>query len=154
MKRFVFIICTVCLSMMFMACSDRLTKEASKQMKITISQLAKDPNAQISDTKTTFKADSLIVMNCVVRGLNALGGYARNDMEYVYAIRKDGVRMELVRNLDNEESVLEQIEDIYEEYGNKQRNSPGESMNEAKKQIEAGIYIQLVMLGRKVEKAR
>lgn len=154
MKRFVFIICTVCLPMMFMACSDRLTKEASKQMKITILQLANDPNAQISDTKTTFKTDSLIVMNCVVRGLNAFGGYARNDMEYTYAIRKDGMRMELVRNLDNEESVLEQIEDIYEEYGNKQRNSPGESMNEAEKQIEAGIYIQLVMLGRKVEKAK
>lgn len=152
MKRFVFIICTVCLSMMFMACSDKLTKEASKQMKITISQLAKDPNAQISDTKTTFKTDSLIVMNCVVRGLNAFGGYARNDMEYTYTIRKDGVRMELVRNLDNEESVLEQIEDIYEEYGNKQRNSPGESMNEAKKQIEVGIYIQLLMLGREVER--
>ena len=91
---------------MFMACSDKLEKEAKKQMETTILNLAKDPNAKISDIKTTFKADSLIVMNCVVRGLNALGGYARNDMEYVYAIRKDGMCMELVRNLDNEESVL------------------------------------------------
>lgn len=152
MKRFVFIICTVCLSMMFVACSDRLTKEASKQMKITISQLAKDPNAQISDTKTTFKADSLIVMNCVVRGLNAFGGYARNDMEYVYAIRKDGVRMELVRNLDNEESVFEQMEDIHRRYDNKQYKSPADSIHEAKKIIKDAIYIQLVMLGREVER--
>lgn len=152
MRKIAFIICAGFLSFMFMACSDKLEKEAKKQMETTILNLAKDPNAQISDIKTTFKADSLIVMNCVVRGLNAFGGYARNDMEYTYTIRKDGVRMELVRNLDNEESVLEQIEDIYEEYGNKQRNSPGESINEAKKQIEVGIYIQLLMLGREVEK--
>lgn len=152
MRKIAFIICAGFLSFMFMACSDKLEKEAKKQMETTILNLAKDPNAQISDTKTTFKADSLIVMNCVVRGLNALGGYARNDMEYVYAIRKDGMRMELVRNLDNKESVFEQMEDIHRRYDNKRYESPADSIHEAKKFIEDAIYIQLVMLGREVEK--
>lgn len=102
MKKFLFLLC---ITSLFISCVSGIENDAKKRMKLTIKELAKDPNIQISDIKVLFQTDSLVIVQCVTRGINGFGGYSRNEMEYLYAITDDGNIMEKLTDKEKHEGV-------------------------------------------------
>lgn len=96
------------------ACGHSTESKAKAQMVKTIKDLAKDPDVKVSNIKTVFDNDTLVIMQCVVRGLNGFGGYTRSEMEYVYLYdHKDKKAKEAL--LDMDKSVIKQASEAYKE---------------------------------------
>ena len=106
MKKILLVLFAICV-MSLLSCSEGVEEQAKMQMEKSIKYLAKDPDIKISDTKTIFKNDSLVVLQCVTRGLNGFGGYTRSDVEYIYRIENGGKREESIVNLEESESVID-----------------------------------------------
>lgn len=131
------------------SCSVGIENEASKQMEKTLKSLAKDPNAQISDTKVVFKTDSMIVLHCVLRGVNGLGGYTRSEMEYIYGIFSDGKRQEALQDLKDNKSIVKSSNENYRKI---KADNPDDNSLDSIKNIEMNIIFRLAMFGREIER--
>lgn len=147
MRKFIlFAICATFLC----ACSVGIEKDATEQMEKTIRYLAKDPDLQISDTKAVFKTDSMIVLQCLIRGKNGLGGYKRSEIEYVYGIFGDGATMECLQDLEDKESVLKVAERVFKEV-NAESFSDGSKLDSIQN-IKVSIVALLSFFGNEVKK--
>ena len=78
-----------------------LQEEALVQMDAAIKSVVADPNPIVEDIETKFAADSVVVLHCVIRAHNALGGYAKQETEYIYGISQNGALKECMMNLDD-----------------------------------------------------
>lgn len=142
MKKYLFALAVICC---LMSCSGNIENEACVQMEKTIKSLAKDPNAQISDTKVVFKTDSLIALQCVLKGVNGFGGYTRSEMEYIYGLYHDGKRMEHLIDLEDDESVVKSCIDFYK------KDHPKENIDDKTKEIGINIGLYLLIAGHEVD---
>ena len=96
MKQFLFIFCAAFIC----ACSnnnsetidvkEQFVNHAKSQMEISIKRVVEDPNPIVEDIETMFTTDSIAVLHCVIRAHNRLGGYAKQETEYIYGICPDG----------------------------------------------------------------
>lgn len=82
------------------ACSSPLNKEAKEQMEKTLKEFSKNRDIQISNTKTVFEIDSLVIFNCVVREVLENGLDVPIKEEYVYLLGNDGKRREYHTGLE------------------------------------------------------
>ena len=103
MKKYLW--CLIC-AVFMCACSNDIETEARSHMENAVKQLAKDPNPHISDVEIVFKTKDLIVLQCIIKGMNSYGGYSTSNVEYIYGIMDKGKRMESVQILGEKESVL------------------------------------------------
>lgn len=140
------VLSTICL-IALLSCSGGIEEQAKMQMEKSIKYLAKDSNIKISDTKTVFKNDSLVVLQCVMRGVNGFGENARSDMEYIYKIEKNGKRKESIVNLEENESVLDASKRMLET--NPSNNPNGKARDSA--YIVLNATVRLTFGGHEVE---
>lgn len=80
-------------------------ERAVTQMKATIRRVVADPDPIISDTEVKFVSDSVAIIHCVIRAHNKLGGYAKQETEYIYGICQDGTLKEYMEDAE-ESSVI------------------------------------------------
>lgn len=91
------------------SCGNGLESKAKKQMKKTMLEMAKNPDAlKISDIKTSWIDDSLCILSCKVRGQNPFGGYDMSEYQYYY----------LKSTISGKEKYYENIINIGNEYIN------------------------------------
>lgn len=138
MKKLIFLLS---ITLLFISCVSGIESDAKKRMKLTIKELAKDPNIQISDIKVLFQTDSLAIIQCVTRGINGFGGYSRNEMEYLYAITDDGKVMEKMTDKDKHQGVYSYTLNVLKANREFNSSSTGKNPSEAVKKFmkNAGI---------------
>lgn len=144
MKKYLW--CLIC-AVFMCACSNDIETEARSHMENAVKQLAKDPNPHISDVEIVFKTKDLIVLQCIVKGMNSYGGYSTSNVEYIYGIMDKGKRMESVQILGEKESVLERCEKIYQTV--KAENPDDDSFDREQNMI-MQLTLELCFSGREV----
>ena len=104
------------------SCSNRIEKDAKKQMEQTMRELAKDPSSlQISDIKTMFANDSLCILHFRVSAKNGFGAIRSSLYEYVYLIinrnTESEMRQEAAIDLSDKDSksILDKARDNYKD---------------------------------------
>lgn len=106
MKRIVFLLPILLISLLISCTQNNIESKAKEQMKKTIKELAKNPDTyKISNIKTMFIDDSLVVLNFIGKGQNGFGGYSTSKYEYIYAIKNDGVK-ESLYDLEDRGSII------------------------------------------------
>ena len=109
-------------TLIFCACSDskpeptqaeQLTAMARKQMEQSIRRVVPDPNAIIENVKVMFESDSVTIIHCDIRATNALGGWRKQETEYIYGIFNDGTTKEWMANIKSDNSVFYSEDDIF-----------------------------------------
>lgn len=108
MKKLVyllFLICTLCVSC---SQSQKVSKEATKAMELTIRDLAKNPeNVKITNINTVYANDSLCILHFDFTGKNGLGNETTDKMEYLYIVN-EGKKYEAFHELGSDSVFIDQ----------------------------------------------
>jgi len=133
-----------------------LEHKAKRQMKETMLELAKNPDAlKITKVKTILANDSLCVLSFIAKGQNGLGGYTSTRFEYYYLkqkIKGEEKNLEYAANLDDEKP----LEETAESFLRKRNEQDVFGKNQTKEeQLNDAMYLFALMScianGREVE---
>lgn len=149
----------VLLAFLSITSCNSVEREARKQMKKSLKELALNPETiKVDEVETKYVSDSVCVLYVRSHGQNALGGWANSKEEYLYCIindKNDGiVKYEAFINLEKKPSVLDSAEKVLRETdGLNEVLQKGQKngMNPKSSMIELFAKCTAMLSGRKIE---
>lgn len=134
--------------LLFASCKEDIKDSALKQLKITMTELAKNPDTyKITNIKEVYRSpsDSLIVISFQGKGQNGFGGWSSSSFEYAYHIGAENSRFEILRDLEKDEPFLDFAnsvgEDLFKEH----------YKDDPQKYIDHAIIMYMLFNGRILE---
>lgn len=140
-----------CLILFMLACTRGFDVErmAKSQVERTLKELALNPESmKLSNFETVFKTDSTCVLHLVFRGQNGLGGYAKQNIEYLYFVAISGKIYECVIDLDQNPSKYQEFRSTGLDLALKSEGELG--MDDVENWIKGSVGTYAMMQGRKV----